>query len=322
MRKLRPIWVILWLAALLLSACRSATPSDATPTTDPQAVLTAAAQTAEVRATQTAAARPTQAPTATQQPTVTESTPLTPTLTVTPTVEISGEDKLEFVADVTVPDGTTFKPGETFVKTWKLRNSGTSTWGSGHSLVFVSGEQMGAPASQPLSATVPPGETTDVSVSLTAPASQGSYFGFFALRGPGGNTFGIGPTGDQPFYVQISVAGNGAGTPLPPGTSGNTVTDVSLVVDNANVQDTCPHIFYFVGRFVLNKQATVSYRFDAETGFELTLPAPSTVALDAGVHTVTYTLEFPTDVTGSAQFVVTAPEQIQSSPVSFSLNCQ
>ena len=148
MRRLRPVWAILWLGVLLLSACRSATPSDATPTTDPQAVMTAAAQTAETRATQTAAAKPTQAPadTPTQQPTVTESTPLTPTLTVTPTVEISGEDKLEFVADVTVPDGTIFKPGDTFVKTWKLKNSGTSTWGSGHSLVFVSGEQMGAPA--------------------------------------------------------------------------------------------------------------------------------------------------------------------------------
>jgi hypothetical protein len=309
---------------LLLSACRSATPIDATPTTDPQAVMTAAAQTAEARATQTAAARPTQAPadTPTQQPTVTESTPLTPTLTVTPTVEISGEDKLEFVADVTVPDGTIFKPGETFVKTWKLKNTGTSTWSSGHSLVFVSGEQMGAPASQPLTATVPPGETTDVSVSLTAPASAGSYFGFFALRGPGGNTFGIGPTGDQPFYVQIVVSGDGGGTPLPPGTSGNTVTDVSLVVDNAAVADTCPHTFYFAARFVLNKPATVSYELQAETGFELTLPPPTTVALDTGVHTLTYTLEFPSDMSGSARFVVSAPEQVESSPVSFSLNCQ
>lgn len=325
MRKRNPLWVILWLAVFLLPACRSAAPSQATPTTDPQAVYTAAAQTAEVRMTQTAAAPPPTQPatsTSTLQPTITESSPLTPTLTLTPTVIISGEDKLEFVADVTVPDGTIFKPGDTFVKTWKLRNSGTSTWTSAHSLVFVSGEQMGAPAAQPLSATVPPGEMVDVSVSLTAPANPGSYFGFFILRGPSGNNFGIGPTGDQPFYVQINVSGTGAGTPLPPGASGNTVTDVSLVVDNANVEDACPHTFYFVARFVLNKPATVSYRLDAETGFDLTLPAPSTVALDAGVHTLTYTLEFPSDVSGSAQFVVTAPEQVESSPVSFSLNCQ
>ena len=36
-------------------------------------------------------------------------------------------DLAEFVADVTVPDGTDFTPGETFVKTWQLRNAGTST---------------------------------------------------------------------------------------------------------------------------------------------------------------------------------------------------
>jgi hypothetical protein len=324
-RKLQSLWCILGLAVLLLSACRSAAPSDATPTTDPQAVLTAAAQTADVRMTQTAAAPPPTQPatlTPTLQPTITESSPLTPTLTLTPTVEISGEDKLEFVADITVPDGTIFKPGDTFVKTWRLKNSGTSTWTSAHSLVFVSGEQMGAPASIPLTSTVPPGETVDVSVSLTAPASLGSYFGFFALRGPGGNNFGVGPNGEQPFYVQINVSGSDAGTAPPAGASGSTVTEVSLAVDNANVEGTCPHTFYFAARFVLNKPATVSYRLDAETGFELTLPAPSTVALDAGVHTLTYTLEFPNSVSGSAQFLITAPEQLNSSPVNFSLTCQ
>jgi hypothetical protein len=325
-RKQRPVRVFLWLAALVLAACRSGTPAEPTATGPaPEAVRTAAAQTANARMTEIAAVTPTappSMPTATSRPTVTQSSPVTPTLTITPTLEISGEDKLEFVADVTVPDGTIFEPGETFVKTWKLRNAGTSTWSSGHSLVFISGEQMGAPASVPLSITVPPGEDGDVSVSLTAPSSSGSYFGFWMLRGPAGNNFGLPPAGDQPFYVQINVAGGGSGTALPPGASGTTVTDVSMAVDNAAVEGTCPHTFYFAARFVLNKPATVSYEMEAETGFPLTLPAPSTVALDAGVHTLTYTLEFNDDVSGTAQFVITAPENVQSSPVSFSLDCQ
>ncbi len=324
MRKLRPFWVYLSLGALLLGACRSAAPAEPTATGPaPEAVRTAAAETANARMTEIAAVTPTAPPaTATSAPTATESAPITPTRTITPTVEISGEDMLDFVADVTVPDGTTFKPGETFVKTWKLKNTGTSTWSSGHTLVFISGEQMGAAASVPLTATVPPGETGDVSISLTAPASAGSYFGFFMLRGPAGNNFGLGPTGDQPFYVQIIVAGDGSGTALPPGTSGSTVTDVSLAVDNATVQDTCPHTFFFAARFVLNEAATVSYELEVETGFPLTLPAPTTVALGAGVHTLTYTLDFNDDVTGVAQFVITAPESIKSSPVSFTLDCQ
>lgn len=320
------LWAILWLGVLLLAACRSAAPDDPTATTPaPEAVLTAAAQTANARMTETAAVTPTArpaTPTETSGPTATVSSPISPTLTLTPTLEISGEDKLEFVADVTVPDGTIYKPGDTFVKTWKLKNTGTSTWASGHSLIFVSGEQMGAAASIPLSVTVPPGESGDISVSLTAPASAGSFFGFWMLRGPAGNNFGLGPTDDQPFYVQINVSDDGSGTALPPGASGNTVTDVTLVVDNANVQDTCPHTFFFAARFVLNEAATVSYQLDAETGFDLTLPAPNTVALDAGVHTLSYTLEFPSDVSGTAQFLVTTPENVKSAPVSFSLDCQ
>jgi hypothetical protein len=130
-KKLSSLWVILCLAALLLSACGGRSTPEATATQPaPEAVLTAAAETAAARMTQTAAVPSTTQPatlTPTLQLTMTESAPLSPTLTVTPTVTIGGEDKLEFVADVSVPDGTTFKPGDTFVKTWKLKNSGTST---------------------------------------------------------------------------------------------------------------------------------------------------------------------------------------------------
>ena len=31
-------------------------------------------------------------------------------------------DRAQFLADVTVPDGTRFDPGQAFTKTWKLRN--------------------------------------------------------------------------------------------------------------------------------------------------------------------------------------------------------
>ena len=37
-------------------------------------------------------------------------------------------DRAQFVADVTVPDGTRYDPGATFTKTWRLRNIGTCTW--------------------------------------------------------------------------------------------------------------------------------------------------------------------------------------------------
>jgi hypothetical protein len=330
--KLKLLMVILCVASLLLGACGGA----ATPTAqtqDPQAVFTAAAQTAQARMTEMAAVTPTQpaTPTFTVEPTqavtLTATSPLTPTLpltgtvTVTGTQQVSGTDKLEFVRDVTVPDGTQFKPGEAFVKTWQLKNTGTSTWTPQYALVYSSGEQMGAPASIPLSGNTPPGGTADVSVNLTAPQTPGSYFGFWMLRGPSGRPFGVGANGDQPFYVQIIVGESSTGGSTTPGPSGDTVTDVTMVVDNAAVEGGCPHTFYFVGRFVLNKAATVTYEMEADTGFELTLPAPTTAPLDAGVHTVTYTLDFADSVEGSAAFHVTSPDDVQSAPVNFTLTC-
>lgn len=37
-------------------------------------------------------------------------------------------DSSEFVADVTIPDGTVVRPNQEFVKTWKLRNTGSVHW--------------------------------------------------------------------------------------------------------------------------------------------------------------------------------------------------
>ena len=48
-----------------------------------------------------------------------------------------------FVSDVTIPDETVISPGRSFTKTWRITNSGSTTW-SGYNLGFVDGIQMGA----------------------------------------------------------------------------------------------------------------------------------------------------------------------------------
>jgi hypothetical protein len=156
------------------------------PTELPPAVPTTAAPPTEVPATATAP----------------------PTATVTPTSIPC--DRAAFVSDVTVPDGTDYAPGATLTKTWRLRNNGSCTWTSGYALVFDHGDSMGAPASQQLTTgTVAPGQTIDVSVTLTAPASEGTYRGYFKLRNPSGVVFGIGANADVAFWVEIEV--------IPPG---------------------------------------------------------------------------------------------------------
>ncbi|NIP50652.1 MAG: hypothetical protein GWN30_07975, partial [Gammaproteobacteria bacterium] len=104
-----------------------------------------------------------------------------------------------------IPDDTIIAAGETFTKTWELLNNGTCTWGAGYSLVFTAGDQMGSPDIRPLGQTVGPGETIELSITLTAPTEPGNYRGEWKLRNANGVLFGIGVEADDPFWVQIVV---------------------------------------------------------------------------------------------------------------------
>jgi hypothetical protein len=145
--------------------------------------------------------------------------PTTPTTPV-PTTPVSGCDKAQFIADVTVPDGTTMNPGATFKKTWRLKNVGTCAWTTGYQLVFVSGEQMGAPASNALTNEVKPGQTVDLTLNMTAPSAGGTYKGNWKLKNTSGAQFGVGSSGQTAFWVEIKVSGPTAtpGTPSPTAT--------------------------------------------------------------------------------------------------------
>jgi len=99
-------------------------------------------------------------------------------------------DDGRYVSDVTIPDGTTFTPNARFTKTWRVKNSGTTTWSTGYQLAFLSGDRMGSPAAVNLSRAVGPGEQVDLSVQLYAPARPGTYQGAFQLRNAQGAFFG------------------------------------------------------------------------------------------------------------------------------------
>ncbi len=119
-----------------------------------------------------------------------------------------------FEEDLTVPDDTEFSPGEEFVKSWRLRNTGTCPWIDGYSLVFVNGDQMGSPETQPLPKVVAPGQTVDVSVTLTAPEELGEYLGRWQISDANGELFGVGGFIEETIYTRIIVAVPGP-TPEP-----------------------------------------------------------------------------------------------------------
>ncbi len=130
----------------------------------------------------------------------------------TQTAQAAGCYWAQFIADVTVPDGTNFAPNTAFQKTWRIKNIGSCAWSATDvSLIFDSGEQMGAPASSALTTAVNPGQTVDITVNMTAPNAAGHYFGYYKFKSASGGVFGIGANADKSFWVEIFVASS-AGT--------------------------------------------------------------------------------------------------------------
>jgi len=206
-------YTLIFIIILILSACNL--PSSATE--EPNAVFTAAALTVQAQLTQPAPfSTPTLPPTL-PSPLSTNTVSALPTLaapTFPPAVSATAAcDQAQFVRDVTIPDGTTYAPGASFTKTWRLKNAGTCTW-SGYSLVFDSGDQMNGTSPTAIG-TVTPGQEVDISVTLTAPATPDSYRGYWRIRNASGVLIPVlGGTQGKSFFVDIKVVVSSSGLDL------------------------------------------------------------------------------------------------------------
>lgn len=202
-RSTKSLLIVFGILALAIMACLPVTfltlPLMDTGSTSPDT-----AATVQAVVTQTIFAMTQTAPTQTPIPPTVTPVPATSTAipTATPT---SYCDWAMFVKDVTVPDGSNFAPGETFTKIWRLKNRGTCAWTTDYMLVYTSGASMGDTLAVRLPGYVAPGQTVDVSVTLTAPATPGHYTGNWMLRNPSGVLFGIGDKANVAFYVDINV---------------------------------------------------------------------------------------------------------------------
>ncbi|MGZ9224378.1 MAG: NBR1-Ig-like domain-containing protein, partial [Anaerolineales bacterium] len=163
-------------------------------------------------------------------------------------------DSAQFVSDLTIPDGSSFSPGATFIKTWRLMNSGTCTWTESYHIRFDSGHAMGSSIPVKLPVSVAPGQTVDISVSLTAPLTGGHYKGYWKLTNASATPFGMGDSASDPFWVDINVIEinaviydfvtnapyaqwkSGAGLLPFPGTSGDS-RGFSYQVNNPHLED-------------------------------------------------------------------------------------
>ncbi|NWF64902.1 MAG: hypothetical protein HXY38_11415 [Chloroflexi bacterium] len=187
---------------LILTACAPATPVEPTP--DVNAIRTSAASTVVAELTLTAAfftstPQPLPTETLTQQFLPPSETPVL-LVTLDPTQAALTPDALcddySFdlaTLDVTIPDGTPMQPGQEFVKTWKIKNTGICTWDTNYKAIFSysspPNENMDAQPI-PLAALVAPGQEVDVSVQFKAPTTPGEYTGYWQMVNAKGIPFG------------------------------------------------------------------------------------------------------------------------------------
>lgn len=191
---------------LIVAACAPATPVEPTP--DVLAVRTSAASTVVAEITLTAAAF-----TSTPLPATETPVPELPTATATlafttdPTqiaLGTPGElcDNFSFdnaTVDVTILDGTQMTPGQEFVKTWKIKNTGICAWGDGYGLIYAGyADDMDGQA-VPLGTLVEVGQEVDVSVNFKAPAKVGEYTSAWQMANALGIPFG------KAIFVKIIV---------------------------------------------------------------------------------------------------------------------
>lgn len=208
------------LILLGLAGCSSAAPT-IVPTIDTNPLRTEVAATVLAQVTQdlaqTPSVTPSPSPTATLPPTSTPTqatiTPSTEVVGVTATLssltpEAGTENKAEWVSQ-SIADKTVFAPGETFTMTWRLKNTGTSTWSANYILRFFSGDPYGLPEEVPLNREVSPGETVDITLQMEAPAVQGTYTSVWVMSTENRSNF------NEPVYLEIVVAGPATPTPTP-----------------------------------------------------------------------------------------------------------
>jgi hypothetical protein len=146
-------------------------------------------------------------PTAASSPLPSPTQQQTPVLlpTIKPATGVAAScDNSVYVSDVTIPDGTTLVPGQSFTKTWKVSNTGTCAWTATYQLVFVSGDSMSGKATA-IGKIVNPGESVDISIELISPAAAtASITGNWKLFNDKGLPFGT--------FLSVVIKSGTAGT--------------------------------------------------------------------------------------------------------------
>jgi Ig-like domain from next to BRCA1 gene len=216
------------LGLLLMTSCGSS--ANATPTMDANAVYTQAAAVVQVALTNAAALTPsvtvTPISTNTPIPSGTMATQATLPMPVTlPSITAPAiADKAVWISNDPA-DGTQLTPGQTFTLTWKVQNTGTTTWNTNYTIRFYTGTKMSANDFN-LKKAVNPNDVVSIPVQMTAPNDPGKYNTYWVITNDQGVNF-------RPLSFSFTVNGSSA-TSTPEETQTPT-DDSTIILDTPSV---------------------------------------------------------------------------------------
>jgi hypothetical protein len=205
--KLKILITALFIAALIVACGPSDTPAEPTP--DVAAVRTSAASTVVAQFTLTAAvftptpSGATEEPVATEEVTTTETQPVAAVQVTnasgTPETLCDSMGYNPSNVDVNIPDNTIMTPGQEFIKTWKVKNTGSCPWGAGYVLAYAGYSNQMSGQFIALTEVIQPGQEVELSVQFKAPDTAGEYLSAWTMRNPAGVVF------PEVVYVKILV---------------------------------------------------------------------------------------------------------------------
>lgn len=225
-----------------------------------------------------------------------------------------------FVADATIPDGTIVNPGTSFIKTWRILNSGSCPWDSTFKFVFMSGDIMGGAYVYPFPVSAAPGQTVEIPIQLLAPQSNGTYTGKWKIQSSNGAIFGVGQY-DTPLSVQIVV---GSGTPGKGTSTAYDVTAVAYDIVRDPLGGCATTVFYNITAYITtNGPVKITYFWKHSDGY------------NSGSQTLTFTQASAKSLTeswsihlGNAtgerwdQIIVTDPTYREYGKATFNYTCK
>jgi hypothetical protein len=163
-------------------------------------------------------------------PTSTVEITLTPELSPTRSNRVATEDQATLVHE-TYHDNSILKPGEKFIKTFEIKNTGSKTWTSAYTLVLDPTSQsqaLGSPPQLPLPQETPPGSTVTLSINLAAPAATGTRTVYWILENERGETVPV--DGGSQVWVKIRVCDPAQPCNPPTAGSGTTASGIAVTL--------------------------------------------------------------------------------------------